>query len=1201
MNNTIKKITLLGMFLVSAPQALGAGISNGNVDGWDMVWNDEFDGENIDLSKWQHEINCDGGGNHERQCYTDSPENSFIEDGILKIVAKPETGQELPFSSARLMTKNQGEWKYGRFEIRAKAPSGQGSWPAIWMLPTDWVYGSWPHSGEIDIFESVNLGVPLDGGGVESNIHGTLHYGQGWPNNSHSGQSYLLPNGASPTDDFHTYTVEWEEGEIRWYVDGYLYQTQLKSTINIDEDDDANGLLHRGWFTEVDGKNQWNNAPYDQEFRLLLNFAVGGDWPEAVNQKGVDANAFSAENTFEIDYVRVYQCNVEPATGKGCATVHADYLNPVNEGGTLINGKAPVPIKPSTGIATDLNVFVDALNDHWPAWDCCADSIATIKTDDVDHDQVVEFTIGANPTVVGFNTTVASSPAPYDGSPMVDTGVLEFDLKLVSAPNNASAAWNLKVEQAGATSEAVITIATPTAEWQHYAIPLKTLRNAGLGLNGIDVIMIFPDWGKGEGAVFRVDNLTILAGDVPPPANTTNISVDFENADDSYVFENFDGGVSVVVANPDSSGINTSAKVVQMQKYAGQPWGGSALSLANAIDIVGGTTVTMKVWSDRPVSVLFKLEGMNKERSVEHSGTGWEELSFDFSGETGVNVTAVTLIFDLDTLGNADSDAQNWTFYYDDIVLSSSSDDNSTPADDEFVLISSSQASDIAFGANTVGEWSTGSQITSDVIYQQRLAWGISSSSNTAAQGNWGTVLAFQDGIIGDFSEFTRLKLKLATTGGYSDYKLYISANGVSHVITLPIDDNDNAWQHISINTVDIPLSLSAIDSMVVYATGGLPGISKIYLTDFSLLQHNDVIFNDAVENDFVFISSDNSISNDLIVDNDDNSADGNVIFGEWSTDTTLSNTHYAGLNAMQLTAGGSWGAVLALQGDISDGVNIDNFDVDLANYTNIKFKMASQGAFAKYALAIVSKIGDNEVSQEIEFSLANPSNWNNIDIDLDMFGVNLSHVSQMALFGAYDGGSATQQIYITDLIAYDTGRTITKTSSDDKFVFFSSSGEQSDMVFDGNDLTHDGNITIGEWSTGTVISQGVTYQALSSVELTKGSWGAVLALMGDVYGGVKQYSFDVAQYQNINFKIATTGSFSDYTLALIANGAEFKVPLTVTSDWTEVSIDVSEVPVDLSKLTQMVIYAAGGAAGDKFYVTDLNIATDRNSTVTSN
>ncbi|KAJ9436772.1 Glucan endo-1 [Diplonema papillatum] len=292
---------------------------------WQLVWSDEFSGTSIDSDKWTHEVNCDGGGNNEQQCYTMSSNNSWVSNGVLTIKAMPATGQALPYSSARLSSKNNGDWTYGKFEARMKLPSGQGSWPAFWMLPTDNEYGAWPLSGEIDIMEAVNLKA-----GGEGNIHGTLHYGNPWPHNKYSGSTYLLPHGANPADDFHTYTVEWEEGEIRWYVDGTHYQTQRRSTVAIDGNGNPVGLKHRGWFHEVDGKPTFANSPFDKNFYLLLNFAVGGDWPSNAHDRGIDAAAFANGQFMSIDYVRVYQCPADPATGKGCGTV-----------ASLIEGTAP--------------------------------------------------------------------------------------------------------------------------------------------------------------------------------------------------------------------------------------------------------------------------------------------------------------------------------------------------------------------------------------------------------------------------------------------------------------------------------------------------------------------------------------------------------------------------------------------------------------------------------------------------------------------------------------------------------------------------------------------------------------------------------------------------------------------------------------------------------------------------------------------
>ena len=176
---------------------------------WQLVWSDEFDSSELNTNNWQHEINCFGGGNDEQQCYTDRLDNAFIENDVLVIQALKEdfTGPEshddaddynanvtrtLPYTSARLRTKNLADWRYGRFEIRAKLPQGQGTWPAIWMLPTDWVYGGWAGSGEIDIMEAVNLKAKSDITGTltddeEARVHGTLHYGKAWPDNVYSG------------------------------------------------------------------------------------------------------------------------------------------------------------------------------------------------------------------------------------------------------------------------------------------------------------------------------------------------------------------------------------------------------------------------------------------------------------------------------------------------------------------------------------------------------------------------------------------------------------------------------------------------------------------------------------------------------------------------------------------------------------------------------------------------------------------------------------------------------------------------------------------------------------------------------------------------------------------------------------------------------------------------------------------------------
>ena len=504
------------------------------VSDWVMVWEDNFDGDAIDDKKWSFEINCAGGGNNEKQCYTDSDENAFIADGILNIVALPaEEGADKPYTSARINTRYKADFKYGRFEVRAKLPSGQGSWPAFWMMPTDEVYGGWPRSGEIDIVESVNLKVPTDDG-VESNIYGTLHYGQEWPNNDSSGKAYTFSQDSNPADDFHTYAIEWQEGEIRWYVDDYLYATQRQSELLYNANGEALALKHKGWYTEYFDQTTgelttfWDASPYDQEFYLILNFAVGGDWPENVNATGIDATAFENGQTFEVDYVRVYECAQDPDTGKGCETVRPGYDNLDD---ALVQGKAPAPTPPSDGTVMPLTIFDSSFNPNWPAWDCCGESTPAL-VEDAERGNVVEFVVGAKPTVNGFIsralfiTDENGEASPYDASAMLEDGFVRFDMQVTSLPSTPDAPWLFKIESDEGKTAVELNLSASTegvspvaGEWQTYTFPLQTLADAGLNVSLIDVIMIFPAWGQGDGAVYRVDNVEIT-NDAPPATLT---------------------------------------------------------------------------------------------------------------------------------------------------------------------------------------------------------------------------------------------------------------------------------------------------------------------------------------------------------------------------------------------------------------------------------------------------------------------------------------------------------------------------------------------------------------------------------------------------------------------------------------------------------------------------------------------------------
>ena len=231
-------VALLFMVSIANEHSSAAGTQNedkpvkDSKSEWSLVWSDEFDGPAIDRSKWTYDtgnwmLDQDGNpitagwGNNEKEFYTDSANNSYIEDGNLVIKAQKEQVSDehgtYDYTSAKLKTKGLFSKKYGRFEIKAQLPEGKGFWPAIWMLPEQDKYGAWAASGEIDIAEGW--------GSRLQTVVGTLHYGELWPNNKYTGKEYTFAENRNVTK-WHTYVLEWEPGEIRWYIDGELYQTQ---------------------------------------------------------------------------------------------------------------------------------------------------------------------------------------------------------------------------------------------------------------------------------------------------------------------------------------------------------------------------------------------------------------------------------------------------------------------------------------------------------------------------------------------------------------------------------------------------------------------------------------------------------------------------------------------------------------------------------------------------------------------------------------------------------------------------------------------------------------------------------------------------------------------------------------------------------------------------------------------------------------
>jgi beta-glucanase (GH16 family) len=264
---------------------LALGVLGAQAD-WQLVWSDEFNGTELSDAEWNYEEGGGGWGNNELEYYTKHvKDNARVEAGSLTINAKVHDQGGRQFTSARLTSKKS--WTFGKFEARAKLPKGKNLWPAIWMMPKASVYGGWAASGEIDIMEAR---------GERPRItQGTIHYGGSWPNNvwHGSGEKDL---GKDFTADYHTFALEWEKNEIRWYVDGAQYHSE-----NINKN---------MWSGKGTNPYNHNGAPFDQEFFWILNIAVGGNFFPAA-QYGPQVTPDEARRwekpTMEIDYLRVYQ------------------------------------------------------------------------------------------------------------------------------------------------------------------------------------------------------------------------------------------------------------------------------------------------------------------------------------------------------------------------------------------------------------------------------------------------------------------------------------------------------------------------------------------------------------------------------------------------------------------------------------------------------------------------------------------------------------------------------------------------------------------------------------------------------------------------------------------------------------------------------------------------------------------------------
>ncbi|MBA6351136.1 MULTISPECIES: putative Ig domain-containing protein [unclassified Colwellia] len=295
----------------------------------------------------------------------------------------------------------------------------------------------------------------------------------------------------------------------------------------------------------------------------------------------------------------------------------------------------------------------------WLTFDSATGSLTGTPADSDAGDTAITLTVsdGTDEITQSFTVSVTVQAQANNAAVITSTGV-------TSATVGESYSYTLMATDADSDTLTMSTTVPGALSWLTFDDSTGIL--SGTPASG-DVAATEITLTVNDGTVDTMQTFTITVADAAVE-NTRNM-IAFEGAAETYAFNNFDGGMSTVMANPQAMGINTSNQVVEMQKLAGQPWGGSTLTLPTALTLAAeDNTFTMKVWSARAVPVLFKLEGINKEISMDHAGTGWENLSYDFADDVTGALDSVTVIFDLGTMGDAEGNAADWTFYYDEIT-----------------------------------------------------------------------------------------------------------------------------------------------------------------------------------------------------------------------------------------------------------------------------------------------------------------------------------------------------------------------------------------------------------------------------------------------------------------------------------------------------------------------------------------------------
>lgn len=561
---------------------------------WQLVFEDNFDGAELDPTKWNIDEGngcpdlC-GWGNNELQVYT--PDNITVAGGVLSIQGREEL--DGTYTSGRLNTRGKFDFRYGRIEVSARIPSGRGTWPAIWLLHSPaggfnpkygdlGIYGPWPVSGEIDIMEGFNYGV---GGNQET--RSTAHYGLPIPPFNGTGSGTDLAVNADL--NFHEYALEWERGRLRFFVDGQHFQTQI-----IDEYYAYYPANEDGFYDPFGPYTLGlDDAPFDQAFHLIMNFAIGG------NPVGEPDAATPFPQAMEIDYVRIYECaNSNPETRRGCGTADAS-IEPLKDhaGGPLENLVTAKPYIELVDLFLDgpetitLTVGQESGSNTLQvnAWD--EEPSTTVVNEPAFPDPDDPANIVWHVNIAGNVGNVSLDSQDLTDDPLLDTGFdfsgsglggdpvgeIVFDMQV----NSITAGTQLLVKMQSAWPH-LGEVAIPTSElaigeWKTYSIKFSDLLSnpgglccggQGLDLESVRTPFVF-EVVNGDADVYidniRVTNACYVAGACNASLRTKGIP-DLVVFDDAVNTATWDLGIrgadsGIGWGNDYSDGTNPAAKV----------------------------------------------------------------------------------------------------------------------------------------------------------------------------------------------------------------------------------------------------------------------------------------------------------------------------------------------------------------------------------------------------------------------------------------------------------------------------------------------------------------------------------------------------------------------------------------------------------------------------------------------------------------